>query len=252
MNIQKDFQLMSDVYLETFAPYTLLHGISVVVSLACIFALCYFPLRYPSTLPTIRKGWVFLLLIVQTFNVAWYPISNPGRWDILLPLQVCDLSGWIAIIALATGNPLARAALFYWGLGLSTQAFVTPTVYQGPVFIRFWLFWVTHVQIVGSAIFDIVVLRLRPTWRTYAMGLGSIVFYFLCVLPLNMNFGWNYGYVGQARPGATTIIDVLGPWPLRLLWMFFIISTLFAILTLPFILLASRKRSTTALPSLPR
>lgn len=249
MSLQQDLQVTFFNDLETFAPYSLLHGISVGVSLACIAALCYIPLRFPATLKKVRNTWVYLLFIVQTFNVVWYPISNPGRWDILLPLQVCDLAGWIAIVALATGNPIARAALFYWGLGLSTQAFVTPTVQVGPGFLRFWLFWVTHVQIVGSAIFDLVVLKLRPTWRTYAMGLGSIVFYFLCVLPLNMHFDWNYGYVGQGRPDAPTIIDALGPWPLRLLWMFFIVSTLFAILTLPFIIMARRKRSVTDLPS---
>jgi uncharacterized membrane protein YwaF len=39
------------------------------------------------------------------------------------------------------------------------------------------------------------------------------------VFVLNLMIGSNYGYVGRGEPGALTIVDALGPWPLRVVWM---------------------------------
>jgi uncharacterized membrane protein YwaF len=51
------------------------------------------------------------------------------------------------------------------------------------------------------------------------------------VIPLNMLFGWNYGYAGQSTPDNPTLLDKLGPWPLRLVWMTGIVSVFFVAAT---------------------
>jgi hypothetical protein len=51
----------------------------------------------------------------------------PGhlRWDKSLPLHICDLTRLLVPVALWTNHRAARAMLYFWGLGLSSQAFIT-------------------------------------------------------------------------------------------------------------------------------
>lgn len=54
-------------------------------------------------------------------------------------------------------------------------------------------------------------------------------------MALNAITGWNYGFVGAGKPGQPSPIDVLGPYPLRVLWMILIGALLFLFLLLPWL-----------------
>jgi hypothetical integral membrane protein (TIGR02206 family) len=135
------------------------------------------------------------------------------------PLHICDLAVWIAPAALLTQKRWLRTLLYFFGIGLSTQAFLTPVVQGGVGGIRFWLFWIGHTQIVGSAIYDVAALGYRPRWRDVVLAFGALVAYAIAITPLNLAFGVNYGYIGDSRPLRPTVIDRLGPWPWRLIPM---------------------------------
>jgi uncharacterized membrane protein YwaF len=47
------------------------------------------------------------------------------------------------------------------------------------------------------------------------------------MLAVNVPLGVNYGYVGRAEPEHPTVIQSLGPWPLRLVWMALIVEAVF-------------------------
>lgn len=175
--------------------------------------------------------WTAFVTIIQLVNlVCW---STPPRLDPAdsLPLHICDLAGLIAILALVTEARWARLLMFYWGIGLSTQAFITPVITDAPDTMRFQLFFLSHLTIVATPIYDVLVRGFRITWRDFAWAMVFTLAYGGVVIPLNMLFDWNYGYAGQTTPDNPTIIDKLGPWPLRLLWMAGIVFTLFAIMT---------------------
>lgn len=145
----------------------------------------------------------------------------PARFDlkVSLPLQLCDLACAMTPLVFLTGWRLPRALVYFWGIGLSTQAFVTPTLDEPPPSARYWLFWLVHLAIVGSAVYDLVVRRFRPTWRELLWAIGVSVAWVLLMVWLNEALGSNYGYVGRGDPGSPTIVDFLGPWPARVLVM---------------------------------
>lgn len=145
------------------------------------------------------------------------------RLDNSLPLHLCDVAGLLAPVALLTLWRPLRAVLFFWAIGLSTQAFFTPVLREGCARTDFWLFWIGHIQIVGSAFYDVFALRYRPKFRDFAIGLAANILYFALVLPVDLALSVNYGYVGNTKPDQPTIIDKLGPWPLRLVWIFLIV-----------------------------
>ena len=126
-----------------------------------------------------------------------------------------------------------RALLYFWGLGLSTQGFITPVNEHGPESGEFWMHWLNHGAIIGAALYDLVVLRFRPHWRDWRTAVVLGIVYVACVFVLNIISGWNYGYVGATKPDVRTIVDFLGPWPLRVIWIVLIAIFAMMLLMLP-------------------
>jgi len=58
----------------------------------------------------------------------------------------------------------------------------------------------------------------------------------LLVLPIDLAFGWNYGFVGPSRPDHPSIVDVLGPWPQRLAAIAAIAAAAMALLLAPWLI----------------
>jgi len=52
-------------------------------------------------------------------------------------------------------------------------------------------------------------------------------------LPLDVAFGFNYGYLGKSKPNGTTMIDALGPWPGRVVVIVGLVALVMALMTLP-------------------
>jgi len=168
---------------------------------------------------TLRHVLVGIIAVTVIAGDAYY--LSPGQYDpaMSLPLQLCDLALVMAALALGPGWRWARALLYFWGLLLSSQGFFTPTLTHGFGHPRFWFFWSMHAMIVGGALYDLIVLRFRPTGRDLLFAMTAILVYTGLMIWINVRMGWNYGFVGPSSPGTPTIVDALGPWPLRLVWM---------------------------------
>lgn len=169
------------------------------------------PLRLSIAISTI--GW-------QIWINLWWLQSDVG--ENTLPLHVCDIaaiaSGFTLLSPIRRFRPLTTL-MYFWGIALSTQAFVTPVLEQGMASPVFWSFWVGHVQIVGIALYHVVVLGYRPTLRDVRTILLINLGYLAAALSYNIAFDANYGYVGNSRPDKPTLVDALGPWPLRVVWI---------------------------------
>ena len=208
----------------TFVPFTLAHGLTVLVCAAFIAAVVIVGRRLrhrvPASLRTFERvlGGLALVHWLAYSGYALQFIREDPMFAI--PLQLCDLTSLAAALSLLTGwRPLA-VLVYFWGLALSSQGFVTPTVRVGPEGLNFWFFWCAHVIIVGTAIYECAVRGLRPAARDLAVAVGLGIAYVACMVPINIAFGMNFGYTGPPRAdGARTLADALGSWPLRILWI---------------------------------
>lgn len=182
----------------------------------------------------LRHAWIGLTFAWQGIAVVWY--LWPSHFDLVesLPLHMCDMAAWIAPVALLTQKRLLRTLLFFWGIGLSTQAFLTPVVDGGVDTFEYWLFWVGHTQIVGSAVYDVGVLGYRPKWRDFVAVTLVNAACLAVILPFDLLTHTNYWYVGNMKPEHPTLLDRLGPWPWRVVWMFLIAEGTLALLWLAF------------------
>lgn len=125
--------------------------------------------------------------------------------------------------------------VYFWGLGLTTQGFFTPVLEAGPGQVEYWLFWSNHTIVVGLALYRVIVNGYRPGAADLLAAIGLTAVWMAVVLPINILFDLNYGYLGRypPNPNVTTLVEYLGPWPVRLVWMSLLVIVMFVLLWLP-------------------
>jgi hypothetical integral membrane protein (TIGR02206 family) len=227
---------------ETFSAQHLLTvaGFAVVVTVAIVLAR---RIADPSRQRLLEVSVAGLAAALWIGIVIWgfSPARFDPRWS--YPINICDLVALIVPIAFVRPHWTWHALLYFWGLTLSTQAIFTPDLVSGPSTLAFWIFWLMHVLIVGGAVYVLVVRRYRPTWRDCAFAIVVAVLWLIVVFAIDLATGFNYGYVGDAKPSQPTLIDYLGPWPQRVAVMALLGSGAMMILQLPWTLLRPREQS---------
>lgn len=175
---------------------------------------------------------VSLLGLWITYNVYYFLPAN-FRLDTSLPLHVCDFMAIVASLSLIKPGRKTSALLYFCALALTSQAILTPTGNQDPTTLRFWLFWFLHGGIISAAIYDLVVRKYQPVFKDCLFVIGCDFLYVAVILPLDVILGWNYGFIGNIKPDTPTIIDALGPWPQRIVWMVGLVVIVQLIMYLP-------------------
>lgn len=214
---------------EDFVPFTLFHLVTVSACVVVMVAASVigWALRDTPRERAFRHGWATAVLLYQTYVTVHWLLPANATWERSLPLMLCDLAAFLAAYAMyRPDHRWALTVLYFWGIGLSTQAFITPVLEVGYSYGGFWRFWLGHIAIVGSSIYALVVLRYRPTFRDLVLAVLVSVAYAIVAVIANLTIdalglirgggAANYGYLGNTRPEHPTMIDRLGPWPGRI------------------------------------
>jgi hypothetical integral membrane protein (TIGR02206 family) len=160
----------------------------------------------------------------------------PADWDLgtSLPLALCDLGWMAAAYALWTRSPWAAALTYYWGLTLTTQGLLTPSLGQTFPDPRFFGFWSLHLLVVWSAVYLTWGIGIRPTWAGYRLAVVATACWAVAVYLFNVVADTNYGYLNH-KPSSTSILDLLGPWPWYVLAEIVIVIAVWAAMTWPWV-----------------
>jgi hypothetical integral membrane protein (TIGR02206 family) len=221
---------------STFAPFSALHWVTIAAIAIAIVALVLAARRGSRLARGLATG------LGAGYVLAWIGVHGwrnlPPQFDpyLTLPLQMCHLAALAGGLYFAAGWAWLRPLLYFWGLALTTQACITPTLTEGPAEPQFWFFWLTHGIIVAAAAYAIVVDGYRPTWRDYGIACVAGAAYVAVAVAVNLAFGANYGFLGNMQPELPTIVDFLGPWPERIAVMMLIVAAAMAVLMLPWTL----------------
>jgi hypothetical integral membrane protein (TIGR02206 family) len=218
----------------TFRPFSHTHVVVVLVFAALAVILITLGRRWRDTSrgAQLAGGLAIAGFVVWITINGWWLLPRNFSVAHSLPLHVCDLTCLLAPLVLLWPARWMRAILYFWGLGLSMQGFIQPDLRDGPGRPGFWFFWANHYVVVGFAIYDLA-RGYRPGWRDYAIAVAAAVVYVGIVLPIDVIWGLNYGYLGPTKPGQPTLIDHLGPWPWRVPVMVGMGFTVFALMVLP-------------------
>ncbi len=213
-------------WVAEFHPFTWMHGLTLVWTVGAIVASCVMGRRWVAQGGAgdvkelkLAVGWAGFTIGVNLWSIVYWLLPLNFTLKESLPIQLCDIACLIAPLVLLTEWRTPRALMFFWGIGLSTQAFVTPTLLEGPGDMKFYLFWLVHLCIVGTAIYDVAVRRYRPTVRDLLVAIAASIMYLLAMIAVNHFLDSNYGFVGDQLRARPTPVDRLGPWPQRVFTM---------------------------------
>src|SRR5207244_11608270 len=90
-------------------------------------------------------NYVAYLIVARNFGVS--------AWQKMLPMQLCDWAMVVIIGALWTGNRRWLEVAYFWGIGGTLQAIITPNLRFGFPDLRFISFFVAHSGIIIGIIF---------------------------------------------------------------------------------------------------
>jgi hypothetical integral membrane protein (TIGR02206 family) len=196
-----------------------------------------------------RTGRVLAVLLTCVTVPSQVYQLTPGDYELgtSLPLQLCDVAWVAAVWGLWTHRPLAVALTYYWGLTLTVQGVVTPSLAEAFPHPRFWAFWGMHLLVVWSAFYLTLGLGLGPRWRDYRRAAAVTAGWAVAVYVVDVALGVNYGYLVH-KPASASLLDPLGPWPVYLVVAAAVLLGVWALMTWPWAALAGGSRPGRAEP----
>jgi hypothetical integral membrane protein (TIGR02206 family) len=180
-------------------------------------------------------GLAALLAVTKLAVLIWAITEGRLAWTNGLPMHLCDWATFAAILALVTRWQIPYELTWFWGLGGTLQAMITPDLaFEFPHF-GFIMFFLSHAGILVAALFLTFGFRMRPKpgaiWRMMLLTNAYVAAAFIA----NGLIDANYGYL-RAKPLHPSLLDYLGPWPWYLLVLEALALFAFALLYSPFYL----------------
>jgi hypothetical integral membrane protein (TIGR02206 family) len=174
------------------------------------------------------RAWA---VVIPAVTVPFQMIDLVANFDIdvTLPLHLCDLAWVAAACALWTHHPYPVALTYLWGLVLTVQAIVTPSLNEDFAHPRYLAFWALHVLIVWAAVYLVFGLGLVVRWRDYGAAVATTLAWMAATYLFNLAADTNYGYLMRKPDGS--ILDLLGPWPWYVLVEIVLVAVVWALLT---------------------
>ncbi|PYJ51538.1 MAG: TIGR02206 family membrane protein [Verrucomicrobia bacterium] len=219
-----------------FQPYGLPHLTVIFLTIVLPFVLAGI-VRYTKS-SRVERAIIAVLSTVLIFNYIAYLIFVRSygmvTWRQMLPLQLCDWGMVVVIIAMWTGNQRWFEVAYFWGIGGTLQAVLTPNLRFGFPDLRFISFFTSHSGIIIGVVFLMLIRRYRP----YPMSIVRVFlwseFYFVVTLIADQLTGFNYGFLLH-KPEAFSILNFLSDSrPLYLLEMHGVALLFFLGLYAPF------------------
>ena len=215
----------------------------VLIALASLTAVLLARRARPDRVDRVLRVLGWLLLGNATFWTLWGVM--PWAWNLQesLPLHLSDALRFLLPIALITQARWAIAVSYFWGLTLNLQSVLTPDLnYFVWIPLEFAQYWLAHGCGVLVPVLMVWGLGYRPTWRGWRAALAVTAGWAAIAFTGNLLAGANYGYLNHA-PLGPSILDLLGPWPQYLLVEAGLITVVWALMTLPWVL-RDRRRGT--------
>jgi hypothetical integral membrane protein (TIGR02206 family) len=216
-----------------FHPYGPAHLIVIALTIALPFVLAAL-----ARTEAVEKVIAALLSLALVLNYAVYLCLTHSfgavSWEQVLPLQLCDWAMVVVIIALWTHRPRWFEVAYFWGLGGTVQAVLTPNLAFAFPDFRFFSFFISHCGIIVGLIFLMLVHHLRP----YPMSIVRVFLwselYFVVTLIADALTGVNYGFLLH-KPEAKTLLNLLSDNRMPYLFQMHLLAlAFFIVLYLPF------------------
>ena len=175
-----------------------------------------------------RFRWVLASVLIVD-EVLWHlwNITN-GTWTLqtMLPLHLCSVFVFLSAYMLMTKSYTVYEYAYFLGIAGASQALLTPDagVYGFPHFRAFQVM-ISHGAIITAAVFMTLVEGYRPKLQSLKRVLIGGNIYMAVIFVFNLLIGSNYLFIAH-KPETASLMDVLPPWPVYIIFIEFQVYTL--------------------------
>ncbi|MBI3680625.1 MAG: TIGR02206 family membrane protein [Acidobacteria bacterium] len=169
-------------------------------------------------------------------ELGWYGYKLYKGWFQFpsgLPLQLCDLTLWLTVVAALTLNPAAFEFAFFTGLVGAGMAVLTPDLWEPFPSYGTVYFFLAHGGVISSLLYLWWSGQTRPQPGCVRRSMALLNIYGVAIGIFNAVFGANYMYLCR-KPQNPSLLDYMGPWPLYILAGEALALIFFTALWLPF------------------
>lgn len=159
-------------------------------------------------------GWLFVSLLTGDKIAALILLARDGELTIksVTPLNLCDWAAILTVVTLIYPNQWTYELCYFWSLGGTLQALLTPDLsydFPDPHFISFFAL---HGGVTAAVIFMTLGMGMRPVPLSIVRALAWSGFYLAVAMGANALLDTNFGYL-RAKPAHPSLLDYLAPWP---------------------------------------
>ena len=220
-----------------FHAYDIPHLTVILLTIVLPFVLAAIVRQTKSA--RLERVIVVALSTILILNYATYLVFVRYRggavtWQQLLPLQLCDWGMVVVIIAMWSGRQRWFEVAYFWGIGGTVQAVLTPNLHFGFPDFRFFSFFISHCGIIVGVVFLMLTRHYRPQPMSIVRVFLWSEFYFVVTMIADELTGYNYGFLLH-KPEAFSILNFLSDSrPLYLVQMHGLALLFFLVLYAPF------------------
>lgn len=197
------FQLFGLMHLTTIGIILLIAFILVVIARSAKCQNWIKPISWILAVVLLTNEIIFVTIVIRAGIWSY-------KWG--LPLNICDLAIFAVAYSLIRHNQFVWEVAYFWGLGGTMQAILTPDIYATFPDYMFFKFFITHGCIVIGVIFLAAGRRRLINLKSVKRIWITTNIYGIFILIFNGIFDTNYLYL-CAKPSRSSVIDFLGPWP---------------------------------------
>lgn len=221
-----------------FRPFGLAHLAVIALTISMPFVLAAFvrKSRWPRSERIIGRFFAVLLLFNYVAFEIYLASTGGWVWQKALPFHLCNWAMVVIIVALLTGRERWLEVAYFWGIGGTLQAVLTPELEYGFPDIHFFNFFIAHSGIVVAIAFMMIVKKYRPRWISVVRVFAWSEVYFIVTITVDLLTGENYGYLLH-QPAKPSLLDVLShERVVYILQMHLLALVFYVVLYLPFAL----------------
>src|SRR5215469_937246 len=173
-----------------------------------------------------------LLFAVTASYYANFILAGQAIFPAHLPLELCDASLWLMIVALLLRKAAVFDIAYFWALAGATMAVLTPNL-ATPTYFEAFEFFASHGLTVAAVLYLVWSRQARP--RRWSIARAMIGVNIMAVIAGTFDYFYRTDYMFlRAKPAQASLLDFLGPWPWYILSCEFVGLALFVLLYLPF------------------
>ncbi len=203
-----------DHYIVEFGSAPWLLGLTILIALV-VLTVAFSKVLSPQSLRRFEIVWAWILTSCFLFENGAMVYTDAWSLQWSLPLQLCSLSGLLAIYSLFSNRSTFFPYLLLWGISGGFHSLITPEMTLGnePAFIITYHIWHSSIIIIPIYLFSVREWSL-PNRTFLKVFVGTNVLFVLVGL-LDALIGANYMYV--IEPPAVDNPFVQGGFPYHII-----------------------------------